>query len=49
MELSRPIAQSLDEAGRTMILRVDADRRYDATAMASSYGRDIKDFLRTRG
>ena len=50
MEVSRPLVQSLqDSQGRSMVVRVDSKRRYDATAMARSYGKELDNYWRTKG
>ncbi len=50
MELSHPIAESLrDGQGREMVVRVDAKRRYDATAMAASYDKDLDKYWELKG
>ena len=50
MELSHPIAETLrDGQGREMVVRVDAKRRYDATAMAASYGRGLGEYWELKG
>ena len=50
MELSRPIAESLkDREGRTMVLRVNAARQYDASAMAASYRRGLDNYWELKG